>query len=217
MCFLCNFNKLWNFYCNFAINSSERKFSHMGVRRILARIRHIGSGRGFGIQSPADYSFVCNVINERMPYYAYEELKKQLPNLTSLQRRKCELLFRIANFLQPQATVNIGMPQCFEKYVLGGCKKTTIHNIYNNVSGTGRLLILASYGSLKYKGEDDILRLLQHGSCLVIDNINGNKNARLVWQSLIADNRCTICFDLYDMGIIMADDKRSKAFYAINY
>ena len=106
----------------------------MGIRRILARIRHIGSGRGFGIQSPADYSFVCNVINERMPYYAYEELKKQLPNLTRLQRRKCELLFRIANFLQPQATVNIGMPQCFEKYVLGGCKKTTIHKIYNNVS-----------------------------------------------------------------------------------
>ena len=218
MCFLCNFNKLWIFCCNFAVIEKKGFADYMGIKRIWARIKRIGKGRGFGIQSPADYNFVCNVINEHLPYYAYSELKKQLPNLTSLQRSKCELLFRIANFLQPQVTINIGMPQCFEKYVLRGCMKTTIHNIYNNVSGKCRLLILAPSDSLFPSEErEKILHLLQHGNCLVVDNINDSEQTRSAWQALIADSRCTVCFDLYDMGIIIADNKRDKAFYAINY
>ena len=42
------------------------------ARRILTWIRRIRHCRGFGIQSPTDYRFVRNVINENYPYHAYE-------------------------------------------------------------------------------------------------------------------------------------------------
>ena len=217
MCFLCNFNKLWIFCCNFAVNENKGFADYMGIRRIWARIKRIGKGRGFGIQSPADYSFVRNVVNEHLPYYAYAELKKLYPNLTRQQRSKCELLFRIANFMQPHIVINIGTPKHFDTYIAKGCKKATIYNnINNNVSEKDRLLILASYDSLQSQ-KDQILNLLQHGNILVVDDINSSEQAHSLWQTLIADSRCTICFDLYDMGIIIADNKREKAFYAINY
>ena len=59
----------------------------------IYRWRHC---RGFGVQSPSDYSFIRYVINEHYPYYAYDELYDQL-NVDKLKKKKADLLFRIAN------------------------------------------------------------------------------------------------------------------------
>ena len=39
-------------------------------------MRRIGHCRGFGIQSPTDFMFVREVVNEHWPYYAYTETGK---------------------------------------------------------------------------------------------------------------------------------------------
>ena len=45
--------------------------------------RRCGYSRGFGVQSPSAYSFIRYVINEHYPYYAYQELQEQLPQLNN--------------------------------------------------------------------------------------------------------------------------------------
>lgn len=56
----------------------------MGVRENIARW---WQGRGFGIQSKADYEYLKDVIMESLPYYAYD----------AIHERRARLIYRICN------------------------------------------------------------------------------------------------------------------------
>ena len=60
-------------------------------------LSRIGKSRGFGIQSPWAYSFVKDVIMEKLPYYAYEEIEKTYSDKKECKKQK--LYFRIRNFV----------------------------------------------------------------------------------------------------------------------
>ena len=64
--------------------------------RIIDYFSRIGKSRGFGIQSPWAYSFVTDVIMERLPYYAYERIDKEYR--TTRERKHEKLMLRIRNF-----------------------------------------------------------------------------------------------------------------------
>ena len=66
-------------------------------------ISRVGKARGFGIQSPWAYRFVTEVVGERYPYYYYEEIERQYPNVK--ERKFQKLVFRISNFTYPAETV----------------------------------------------------------------------------------------------------------------
>ena len=46
------------------------------VRRRVAWLRRCGRSRGFGIQSPTAYQFLTDVLCQRLPYHAYDDLSK---------------------------------------------------------------------------------------------------------------------------------------------
>lgn len=81
--------------------------------------RHHRSG-GFGIHSPYAYNFVRNVWRQRLPYYAYGGIRQLLDTIrestTPRQRRQLDLiserearlLFRVANFFNPQHILQVG-------------------------------------------------------------------------------------------------------------
>ncbi len=50
-------------------------------------LRRCGYCRGFGVQSPSAYSFIRYVINEHYPYYAYQELQEQFPQLNRREHK----------------------------------------------------------------------------------------------------------------------------------
>ena len=60
--------------------------------------------RGFGIQSPTDYSFVRYVINEHWPYYAYDQLAIEDNWLRQKVGRLC---LRLANHRQPSEVIDL--------------------------------------------------------------------------------------------------------------
>ena len=68
----------------------------MNIKEYISRI---GKSRGFGIQSPWAYRFVTEVIGERLPYYAYEDIDKECS--TGRERKYRKLLLRISNFVYP--------------------------------------------------------------------------------------------------------------------
>lgn len=65
--------------------------------RIIEYLSRIGHARGFGIQSPWAYSFVTEVIGEKWPYYAYEEIDRRYKRRG--ERRRQKLYYRICNFV----------------------------------------------------------------------------------------------------------------------
>ena len=70
------------------------------------------TGHGFGVHSPWAYDFIENVINERLPYYAYEDLysfwEKAPQYLPQYPQSRDELLFRLVNDLKPKFILEAG-------------------------------------------------------------------------------------------------------------
>lgn len=77
-----------------------------------ALARHHRS-RGFGIHSPSAYKFVTQVLRERLPYYAYGDLRNLRKALQAAGERcpsdhEARLLFRIVNHFAPQHILLVG-------------------------------------------------------------------------------------------------------------
>ena len=174
----------------------------------IYRWRHC---RGFGVQSPSDYSFIRYVINEHYPYYAYDELYDQL-NVDKLKKKKAELLFRIANWIQANNATLLLNDDVYRKYIHCGCRKTVISSKYE----CDNSFLVISALDIDDDSLSRILDNMRHDSLFVIDNID-DKQARWVWKKIVADDRVTISFDLYYMGIAMTINKRYKHNYIVNF
>lgn len=70
----------------------------------INRQRH---NRGYGVQSPSAFFFVTQVLKERLPYYAYDALDTIAGHCRELGRKRCRMLFRIANELAPASAIAI--------------------------------------------------------------------------------------------------------------
>ena len=102
----------------------------LGMQRLmymlvwLSRVNHC---KGFGIQSPTDYSFVRYVINEHDPYYQYKDLEKVVKGLDSKTRKLCQLYFRLSNFCQSPFFVDVRPDtSAAATYVKAACGKTKV-------------------------------------------------------------------------------------------
>lgn len=84
--------------------------------------------RGFGVQSPSAYSFIRYVINEHYPYYAYSELEERYEMPGRLQHKLGRLLFRLANYWQPEKCYSI--ESLYFPYINAGCHKSVICMTY---------------------------------------------------------------------------------------
>lgn len=68
--------------------------------------------QGFGVHSPWAYDLIENVINERHPYYAYEDLyafwEKAPQYLPQYPQSRDEMLFRLVNRFNPKSILEVG-------------------------------------------------------------------------------------------------------------
>ncbi len=89
--------------------------SKMGlIRRYRTALMRHHRSRGFGIHSPSAYRFVTEVLRERCPYYAYDEIRAWRKRLLAegvrpmMSNHEAQLLFRIVNHFAPQHILLIG-------------------------------------------------------------------------------------------------------------
>lgn len=70
------------------------------------------TGHGFGVHSPWAYDLIEFVINEKLPYYAYEDLypfwEKAPQYLPQYPQSRDELLFRLVNRFNPGFILEVG-------------------------------------------------------------------------------------------------------------
>ena len=193
------------------------------LRRFLIGLSRIRHSRGFGIQSPTDYSFVRYVINEHDPYYQYKDLEKVVKGLDSKTRKLCQLYFRLSNFCQSPFFVDVRPDtSAAATYVKAACGKTKVVM----VDGSQQMMLEPNRGPLllrcKSHPEDfsfleDVFRCAQDGTILIIEDIKSNAESREVWQKLSDEKRVAAAYDLYDCGIIRVDKHRYTKKYIINF
>ena len=158
--------------------------------------------RGFGIQSPIDYSFVRYVINEHWKYYAYSRLGK---DDDWLRRKLGRLYFRIANWKQPKVIESTG----YHDYLKAACKDVTF--------GTSTEMIIISVTDSDNDRIVDIYNRIKEDSLLIVEDINADETARKRWNMIVNNELAGVSFDLYYCGIVFFDRKRYKQTYRINF
>ena len=66
---------------------------------------------GYGVHSPSDFFLITFVVYERLPFYAYSLLhakRKDVARLSHYREKVDRLLFRLVNYLQPTAMLEVG-------------------------------------------------------------------------------------------------------------
>lgn len=191
------------------------------VQRYLHWLRRIKYCRGFGVQSPSAYRFIRYVINEHYPYYAYDELRKELPRLDSLTRKRMELYFRISNYRQASLWLDYSRrDDTIATYVGRGCHATQVCRITDlqQITADDRIEVLRICPTA---GSEAVLEAaLQQAddhTLFIIEDIGYNDTAKRMWQKLLESDLTSVSYDLYYLGIAFFDRKRYKANYVVNF
>ena len=191
------------------------------VQRYLHWLRRIKYCRGFGVQSPSAYRFIRYVINEHYPYYAYDELRKELPRLDSLTRKRMELYFRIANFRQASLWLDFcERNDVIATYVGRGCHATQVRRITDlqQITADDRIEVLRICPSAGCEALlEAALQKTDDHTLFIIEDIGYNDTAKRLWQTLLESDITSVSYDLYYLGIAFFDRKRYKANYVVNF
>ena len=180
------------------------------VTQAFVWLSRIHRCRGFGIQSPTDFSFVRDVVNEQGPYYAYGEV-----GLADdwLHRKLGRLYLRLANYVQPDVIADLAG---YTDYLSAGCRKASITS--HPSEATGRCVSGNSLTSLIIARADDVSPTLlsQCGekTMLVVEDIGHHKE---LWHEVEQWPAVTIAFDLYYCGIATFNPQRAKQHYIVNF
>ena len=168
-------------------------------------IRRLAHCRGFGIQSPSDYRFERNVINEHWPYYAYETLGIK----DDWRRRKLgQLYFRMANYLQPSVVIDlVGV----EDYLRKACPKARLLSHSDHLHDGERLDMAVVPIQTEFQ---QLFGLCHNNSVVVFENIY---QQAALWHCIEHSPMTTVTFDLYYCGIAFFDKNRSKKNYIVNF
>lgn len=191
------------------------------VQRYLHWLRRIKYCRGFGVQSPSAYRFIRYVINEHYPYYAYDELRKEMPRLDSLTRKRMELYFRVANFRQASLWLDFcERNDVIATYVGRGCHATQVRRITDlqQITADDRIEVLRICPSAGCEALlEAALQKTDDHTLFIIEDIGYNDTAKRLWQTLLESDITSVSYDLYYLGIAFYDRKRYKANYVVNF
>jgi len=190
------------------------------LKRTLVRLLRCRHSRGFGIQSPWAYALVCNVINEHLPYYAYQEkaLCDAMEGWPREKQRLAWLYFRLANMRRPLTIHdNKGAASPYAPFYKAGCNRSKVADAQEIQTAERVEFVRLDAQPDNKEALQTVVQKADGNSILVLEGINESRDSREMWRELVADERGINTFDLYDCGIIFFDRKRYKEDYIINF
>ena len=211
-------------------------------------IRRIRNSHGYGVQSPNDFYFVQHILHETTPYYRYADLRHLIQNHPTVNQHYTEsflqLLFRLANYIQPQTSVVVGADSILPAYaitlgyplehcVLIGPKEMAHGAItdFPQITPMNGDELLLSKEILERPITADLLYIAQTShyaeitehalphmrdkSLLIIEGIHDNP-AKHAWWEQLHERHAGICYDLRTIGLLFFDKTRYKNTYWVN-
>lgn len=203
------------------------------VRRIWNWCRRFRHRCGYGVHSPSDFFLITSVVYEKLPYYAYDRLKrtplsKALPHY---REKVNKLLFRFVVYFHPKTLLEVGAgngdafrymqeacPSMASVSLKGIDKDETLREMAKKLQSMKRLDFLHIGFTPYYKEVFEVaFPYLGAESCVVVGDIHATKEREAWWKELTQDERVRISFDLYDVGLLLFEDKRFKQNYIVNF
>ena len=189
------------------------------LRRLFFKVRNYSHRFGFGVQSPFAYRFVREVVRPsaalcrlNLPLKAYPETDAERLSLLSLYAR-------IACWKGPCAwAVAVYQFDLCRDFILAASPKSTVIDAVYGYEKVPVASADALIMTLESNWQDIYETFAGHAhaaSLLVIEDIHATKAALTIWQSVVADSRVSLTFDLFSCGIVFFDATKSHANYRI--
>lgn len=167
-------------------------------------LRRLSHRRGYGVHSPFAFRFLTDVVYEQDAFYDFASLDRQLRPLQRLRvRRLLHLLFRLSNFVQPQAIAAPHEATLEVSYLQAGCRRAVLRTLGAPHTDERTLYFVRQPSDIRPEA------LAAH-SVLVLDDLQAH---RAWFRSLPA----TLLFDLHDLGIAFFHQTYNRQYYTINF
>ena len=188
---------------------------------------------GYGVHSPSDFYLITSVIYERLPYYAYTELRKRIYpfRLPHYREKVNRLLFRLVNHFRPNTLLEVGAGNgaafAYMQAARQRMKSATLEDRsrektlrrMNETLEEMQTIDCLHIGHTPYYKEafEAALPYVNGRTCFLIGGIYDSKEKQAWWQEVKANEAVCITFDLYDIGIVLFDKRRIKQHYIVNF
>lgn len=218
-----NIENTYNIMCTRVQNCSEDKkmyffissddyFLYFCVDMMLFQnpivwLRRIRCRKGYGVHSPFAFDFVTNVIYNTEKYYAYEEMDSALRFWQKGRVRSSRhLLFRLSNYRYPKTMYMQCADKGMEAACLYGCRNVKLYG-KGTMPGVADMIVVDRI-------DEEALHCIGDGTMLVLSNLRDSQH---YWQRIKDDERVTVTFDMYDIGVAFARNDLNKQHYIINW
>ena len=208
----------------------------------INRKRH---NRGFGIQSPSTFFFITQVLKERLPYYAYNDIERAAGEYRPCGIKNPYELFRITNYLHSDNCIAIDSPlaACVMTLAHPLAKQYLVTNEANALPQTSSILdknncrqfvgdaatqlqaVLKETGCIGtlYIGNCDqrdkiYVAALEHTnneSVIIVEGIHRDKTILDWWNTIVASDNTIVTYDMYSYGMLFFDKERKKQHYTL--
>lgn len=203
------------------------------VQNLVLWCRRIRYRRGYGIHSPSDFFLVTSVVYEKLPYYAYAELESRDFEFfrPHYNRKTNRLLFRLVNYFHPSTLLEVGtgngmslayMQAARASMQTAGVDAEEKRELLERLGGELKAMEKVDFVHIGFtlhfkEAFEEIYPYLHSGSCMLVSFLYESEEKQKWWNELLADERVRIAFDLYDIGIILFEEKRFKQNYIVNF
>lgn len=186
---------------------------------------------GYGVHSPFAFSLITDVIYEKRPYYAYQSLQEEQKKMMKehgwkkgSRKINC-FLFRLVNRMQPATIVEVGCPSATSLYLQSAKPSADylfaadLSELFLDAGVPVDFLYLNDYRHPELIEETFRICVSRTtpGSVFVVYGICYSKAMKTLWKRLQTDERVSITFDLYDVGLLFFDKTKIKQDYKVNF
>lgn len=170
------------------------------------RLTRFFTRRGYGVQSPFAYHMVRDVIVEKTPYFAYENLEKLYSR--DAQTSMLRLLFRLSNALQPSRCLVSEhiWSERLQAYLSAGCHKT----LFTSTTQIEPKTKYDFFVSESVHAVKDFWPYMSETAGTFIVALQGQKEA---WNALCESEPHLLIFDLKKYGLILRKPTMASTIY----
>lgn len=162
--------------------------------------------KGYGVHSPFAFKFITEVLYNKSGYYAYSDIDRSLRWWQKGRKRSVHrLLFRLTNFHEPMTLYCSGVDESFLKACMYASRGMEV--LPNVIAGKADMLIISG-------PQQESLGCIADRTMVVVLNIHRHRS---FWKTIKHDDRITVTFDLYDIGIAFARKDLNKQHYKVNW
>lgn len=187
-------------------------------------IRKIKHRKGFGVHSPFAYAIITEVIEEKLPYYAYSSMQRRYDKKSPVPFKVVCLLFRLANRFSCRNIAIFGDEQYARMPLTEVDSRNTV-NVFSDVPS------LPMSGDVKYDmivvnqnpfpDESQLLEwLLSHATPETIffaKGIQPKHALETFWDAFSELDEVPITMDLFDYGLAIMKPNFFKQHYIVSF